>query len=85
MSKNLEERIAALEERNKRVDGNKAWETSSTRRLLIIVITFVVVGLYLTWLEVARPWLHAVVPSLGFLLSTLAIQKIKQSWLAKRA
>ncbi len=84
MSKNLEKRIAVLESRNKRVDGDKAWETSVMRRFLISVVTFVIIGLYLTWLDVRQPWLHAVVPSVGFLLSTLAIQKVKQLWLKNR-
>ena len=36
----LERRIQAIEERNKRVEADKAWETSLTRRVSIAVITY---------------------------------------------
>lgn len=84
MNKEFEKRLTAIEARNKRVEDDKAWETSSARRVVIAVITYALVGLYLTWLEVARPWLNAVVPALGFMLSTLAIQFVKEFWLSRR-
>lgn len=84
MTKDIEKRLSTIEERNKRVEADKAWETSILRRLLIALITFVLVGLYLTWLDVSRPWLNAIVPVLGFSLSTLVIQRIKALWIAKR-
>jgi hypothetical protein len=37
--KELEKRISNIEERNKRVEGDKAWETSTLRKILIIVLT----------------------------------------------
>ena len=38
--KDLEKRIEAIEERNKRVELDKAWETSWTRKICIIVFYF---------------------------------------------
>ena len=35
----LEKRIIEIEKRNKRVELDKSWETSLTRRLCIIVLT----------------------------------------------
>ena len=42
----LEERIKRIEERNKRVEIDKAWETSWTRRICICVLTYIIVILY---------------------------------------
>ena len=44
--KSLEGRIAELEERNKRVELDKAWETSWTRKIIIAVLTYLVVASY---------------------------------------
>ena len=30
-----------IEKRNKRVEGDKAWETSTLRKILIIVLTYI--------------------------------------------
>lgn len=38
----IEERLSAIEERNRRVEADKAWETSWLRILSISVITYVV-------------------------------------------
>lgn len=84
INKNIKERLAVIEERNRRVENDKAWEVSITRRALIALLTFALIGSYLTWLKVNRSWLHAMVPTVGFLLSTIVIHKIKQIWLRKR-
>ena len=35
--KELEKKIEKIEERNKRVEADKAWETSNLRKILIII------------------------------------------------
>lgn len=84
MNSDLVKRLLAVEERNKRVEEDKAWETSIIRRGLIAIITFIFIGLYLSWLDVNKPWLNAIVPVVGFLFSTLAVQRAKNAWLNKR-
>lgn len=76
----LEKRIEALEERNQRVELDKTWETSGVRRFLLILFTYVSIGLYLNVISVTSPWLNAIVPSLGFLLSTLTLSFFKKIW-----
>lgn len=66
------------------MENDKAWEVSITRRTLVALLTLVIIGSFLTWLNIKRPWLHALVPTTGFLLSTLAIYKVKEIWLRKR-
>lgn len=77
----LEQRLAVIEERNQRVEADKAWETSWMRRLLLVIFTYLAVGLYLWAIDVARPWTNAIVPSAGFLLSTLTLPLFKKWWL----
>ena len=67
--------------RNARVEADKAWETSWTRRTLITVGTYIIVSLYLLVLGVENNWLHALVPTGGFLLSTLSLPIVKNMWL----
>lgn len=76
----LEERVEKIEQRNKNVEMNKAWETSYTRRLLIILFTYLAIALYLKFIVGINPWINAIVPSLGFLLSTLTLPYFKSLW-----
>lgn len=71
----------ALLERNRRVEADKAWETSGLRRGIIAVITYVIVGFYLNILKVEHAWLHAFVPAGAYLLSTLSLVYVKRIWI----
>lgn len=82
--KTIEERLSIIESRNKKVEADKAWETSWIRRVSIMVLTYVVVVAYLHFVVHIDPWINAIVPVIGFLLSTLTIQVIKNLWLRKR-
>ena len=82
--KKLEKRISDIEKRNKRVEGDKAWETSTLRKILIIVLTYIFAVLYLKIADTTNPFLGAVVPCVGFFLSTQTLNIIKKKWLNKR-
>lgn len=77
----LEKEIERLKERNKRVELDKNWETSYARRGLLIVFTYLAIGLYLNATNVSNPWLNAIAPSIGFLLSTLTLPFFKNLWI----
>ena len=77
----LEKEIGKLKERNKRVELDKSWETSYTRRGLLIIFTYLAIGFYLNAIHVENPWLNAIVPSVGFLLSTLTLPYFKNLWI----
>jgi len=79
------DRISTIEERNARVEMNKAWEGSFTRRGLLVLFTYLAVGLYLSAINVDRPWVNAIVPSVGFLLSTLTLPFFKRRWIRTRS
>ena len=81
--KELEEKIEKIEQRNKRVEGDKAWETSTIRKVLIIVSTYIFAVLYLKIADTTNPYFGAVVPCAGFYLSTQTINIIKKVWIKK--
>lgn len=82
--KELEKRISNIEKRNKRVEGDKAWETSTLRKILIIVLTYIFAVLYLKIADTTNPFFGAVVPCVGFFLSTQTLDIIKKNWLSRR-
>ena len=79
--KNLEKRIKNIEERNKRVESDKSWETSYSRRILLVIFTYLAIGFYLSAINVSNPWLNAIVPAIAFMLSTLTLPFFKKLWL----
>lgn len=78
--KKLEERITIIEERNKKVELDKAWETSKTRKLLIVIFTYLSIALYFKYVLNVNPWINAIVPTVGFLLSTLSLPIFRKIW-----
>ena len=80
---NLETRIQQIEERNKKVAADKAWETSWMRRLLLVLFTYLAIGVYLAIIKIERPWINAIVPAVAFMLSTLTLPLFKKWWLRR--
>lgn len=80
----LKQEIAALNQRNAKVELDKKWETSVTRRVLLILFTYFAVALYFFAIGIQNPWINAVVPSMGFLLSTLSLPLFRKIWEKKR-
>ena len=76
----MEERIKNIEVRNGRVELDKAWETSWMRRGLVALFTYLALGIYLRAVGIGRPWLNAIVPTIGFLLSTLTLPWFRKMW-----
>lgn len=78
---NLEKEIENIQERNKRVEIDKAWETSFFRKITIAILTYFVIVLFFVFAQLPNPFLNAIVPTLGFVLSTLSLPFFKQIWL----
>jgi len=78
---NTEHWLQKIEERNAKVEADKAWETSWTRKVLLVLFTYLAIGLYLHAIEVGRPWVNAIVPATGFMISTLTMPFFKKMWL----
>ncbi|OGE31039.1 hypothetical protein A2631_05150 [Candidatus Daviesbacteria bacterium RIFCSPHIGHO2_01_FULL_44_29] len=80
----LEERVSAIEARNQRVEADKAWEVSTTRKVMIVTVTYLTMLLLMASIGVDRPFISALIPTTGFFLSTLSLSFIKQQWLSRR-
>lgn len=81
--KSLEERVEIIEKRNQRVEAEKAWEISWLRRLLVSLTTYISVVIFLFTIDNQRPFINALVPVIGYLLSTMALYNVKKSWTKK--
>ncbi|MBS3131764.1 hypothetical protein J4212_05000 [Candidatus Woesearchaeota archaeon] len=79
----MKEELESIKERNKRVEADKAWELSRTRRASIAIMTYFVIAVFLMMIEIPKPWFSALVPSIGFYLSTLTLPFLKRAWLRK--
>lgn len=80
----LEERIQNIEERNKRVELDKKWETSWTRRICIMILTYIIVIIYSYLVRnYDNILLSSLVPVIGFGLSTLSLKVIRKVWESK--
>lgn len=81
MENKLENEIAKIKARNARVELDKKWETSWTRRLCICVLTYIVVVIYsFTIQQVSCIFLSSLVPVIGFTLSTLSLKFVRKIW-----
>lgn len=77
----LENEIAKIKERNKKVELDKSWETSWIRRICICVLTYIVVVIYSHLInEISNIWLSSLVPVIGFTLSTVSLKLIRNIW-----
>ena len=78
---NLEEKIEKIEERNKRVELDKKWETSITRKICIMLLTYIVVISYSYLVRNNNNiFLSSLIPVIGFGLSTLSLKIIRKIW-----
>ncbi|MBR2289695.1 MAG: hypothetical protein IJ867_03615 [Clostridia bacterium] len=77
----LEKEIEQIKQRNKKVELDKAWETSWTRKICIMILTYVIVIVYSYLIRNTNHIaLSSLVPVIGFTLSTLSLKFIRRLW-----
>jgi len=74
----FEKRLLEIETRNKRVEENKAWETSWIRRISIAVLTYTTIVIYHIFIDADHPFLVSLVPVFGFIISTMSLKFIRK-------
>ncbi|MFA5916765.1 MAG: hypothetical protein WC850_00840 [Candidatus Gracilibacteria bacterium] len=79
----LEKEIDKIKSRNKKVEAEKAWETSIERKVSILILTYVIISLVMLLLDFDKPFLNAIIPTFGFLLSTLSISFLKKRYVER--
>lgn len=80
----LEKRVAAIEARNRKVELDKAWETSIARKVVLFVATFLLTYIFLRLIDENYPAGNAVLASIGFVLSASTISYLKNYWIARQ-
>ena len=82
---NADETIRLILDRNARVEAEKAWEQSVTRRLFLAVLIYLTAALLL-WLTTQPEFLLlSLIPALGYLFSTLSLPWVKRRWIKRQA
>ena len=78
--RDLEKEISALHERNEKVEHDKAWETSAFRKLVVVILTYVVVLVFFIVAKLPHPFINSFVPSLAFILSQASLPIFRKIW-----
>ena len=77
----LKKELEEIKKRNKRVELDKKWETSYTRKICICVLTYIVVLIYSNMVDKSNNiFLSSLVPVIGFFLSTLSLKLVRKIW-----
>lgn len=76
----LASEINKIKARNIRVEADKAWETSWTRRIVVAILTYIVIVVLFFYSGVANPLFNSIIPALTFILSTFSMPFLKNFW-----
>lgn len=79
----IQEEIDRINERNRRVEGDKAWETSWFRILIVAIFIYIVAGIFMVLVKIGNPLVNAFVPALGYVLSEQSLPFVKRWWTRK--
>ncbi len=78
----LEGELRSIQERNTRVESDKAWEMSWFRVASIVAITYFVALVVLIVIGNQNPVRNALIPAVGYFLSVQSIPFLKKLWAA---
>jgi preprotein translocase subunit SecF len=79
----LKKELENIKQRNVRVEADKAWETSLFRKISIAITTYIIASVVMYFIGVSDFLLNALIPTIGYLLSTLSLPFIKDWWIKK--
>ena len=79
----LQLEIEEIRKRNQRVEADKAWETSWTRKIVVSILTYIVIVVFFYFAGLPKPFINAIVPAVAFVLSTLTVPLFKKWWLKR--
>jgi len=80
---NIEKEIKAIKERNLRVEADKAWEISNSRKALIACFTYFVIVVFFILAELPNPFINALIATVVFVVSTMSMPYFKKYWIKK--
>ncbi len=76
----FKKRLDAIEKRNVRVESEKAWETSWTRKAIVATLTYATIVLFFIAAGLPKPFINSLVPAAAFILSTLSLPLFRKIW-----
>ncbi len=79
----IENELSLIKQRNQKVEADKAWERSSYRIFSIVIITYIVAVFLMYELKIENYYLNALIPAIGYFLSTQSLPMIKKYWVSK--
>ena len=78
---NIEQEIKKIKDRNLRVELDKKWEISWTRKISICILTYAIVIIYSNIiLRYSNILLSSLIPVIGFFLSTISLKYVRIIW-----
>jgi len=77
----VKKEIIKINDRNKRVEVDKAWEISWARRSIVAILTYLVIVVFFFFANLADPWINAIVPTAAFFVSTATLPLFKKLWM----
>jgi hypothetical protein len=80
MRKN-KDKVSKIGKKDDRVELDKLWETSWTRRVIIALLAYAMLVLFFLVAKIERPFINAIIPTVGFILATLSLTFIKKVWI----
>ena len=69
----IKEEIKSIKKRNRKVEADKAWEISWSRKIVIALLTYAVIVIFFYFADLPKPFINSIVPTTGFVLSTLTL------------
>lgn len=84
MDENIDSSLQKIQERNERVELDKAWETSFVRRGFVACVTYAIAAWFMWSIGVEDAYLNALVPTGGYVLSTLSLPFLKRWWVKNK-
>lgn len=79
----LEQEVEKIKNRNKKVETDKAWETSLTRRAFIALSTYILVVIIFYVIGIQKPFLNAIIPAIAYFVSTASLGLLKEIWIKR--
>ena len=76
----IKQEIEKIKERNKKVELDKAWEISLTRKIIIAIMTYFVMVIFFYFAHLQKPFVNSIVPALAFFISTLSLPFFRTLW-----
>jgi len=79
----IQRELDSIKSRNKKVEADKAWETSWARKILIAIITYALIVIFMYVAKLDKPLIGALIPTVAFLLSVSTLPFFKRLWIKK--